>query len=581
MRATLLTRLERFLRVDAERSPMTATRVRAICALSAVFAFSQLLNLIGMTIDYGGWTLDHHVSVLSVVFVGLTVVSMRWCKAFTVYALLYTLAIALAVAISANTAGINSALLPMLVWGPFACGMIAGWRSVLVCMGSAILIVSWLYDISMDEANAAILTGREFQRFVQTSLALIVSATMAAVFSHGLRSALSQLHETAIRARHAEAAKSDFLAQMSHELRTPLNGVIGLADALAEGDLGAREQALTNTIRQSGQSLLAILNDLLDLSKIEAGKLTIENAAFDPRALVDGIEQTWREAAAARNTTLRTAIAGDLPAWLEGDEFRIRQVLNNFVSNAVKFTEDGRVSLTLHGERSGGSARLRFLVEDTGAGIPEASRASVFEPFEQGGAGIAKQYGGTGLGLPICRDLARLMGGSVALESSGDEGSVFSLTLCLPEADAPAAERSAAAACVSGLRVLVAEDNAVNRMVAAEFLRALGVEAVFAEDGAEALEAVRMGGFDAVLMDKHMPQMGGVETTHAIRALGGAEARVPIIAVTADAMSGEREALLAEGMDGFLSKPLRIDALRDALAEAASAKTAEAARAAS
>ena len=575
MRA-MLASLEAWLRIDAARSPMTAARGRAIYTLGLVFTVTQLLNMVGMTIGYGGWTLDHWVAVGSIALVASTVLALRWCKGFAAYAGVYTAGCVAGVATAAVTVGIDSSLLPMLVWLPFACGMIAGWRSVVASTLVTMGLTVWLYGVSLGDSGVIVLAGQEFQRFVQALLALAVAGTMAAVFSRNLHAAFVRLRDAADRAQRAEAAKSDFLAQMSHELRTPLGGVIGLADALAASDLGPHERELTETIRSSGRSLLAILNDLLDLSKIEAGKLTVEPAPFSPGALVRSVAEGWREAGAARGTEVRYETLGAVPAWLAGDELRLRQVLDNFVSNAVKFTEGGDVCVVLEAEATeGGAARLTLTVTDTGRGIPEAMQAAVFERFDQGEAGTTRRYGGTGLGLPICRQLAELMGGEVRLVRSGPGGTAFALTIDLPLARAPsAAPAPSTPADLGGLRVLVAEDNAVNRMVAAEFLRALSVEAVFAEDGAEAVAAARLGGFDAVLMDKHMPGMGGVEATRAIRALGGEAASVPVVAVTADAMAGEREALLAAGMDGYLSKPLKLDALRDAIAEAVRAPAA-------
>lgn len=567
MFVSALRAFEGWLRLDAERSPMTATRGRAIYTVATVFVVTQIVNLFAMTVDYGGWTGDHAVAVYSIIFSIGTVVALRYCRAFNAYAAAYTMAIGAGVLMASVTVGINSALLPMLVWGPVACAMIASARYVVACAAVCLAVTAHLYTVSVGGMATVPLTGGEFQRFVQTGLAVIVSGAMATVFSFGLRSALERLEENARRARVAEAAKSDFLARVSHELRTPLGGVIGLTDALASSDLGPRERELTETIRLSGQGMLAILNDLLDLSKIEAGKLEIESLPVSPERLVDSVGETWREAANARSTVIETAVIG-APDWLCGDELRLRQILNNFVSNAAKFTQDGTIRLTLQATTTGDNTRLVFRVEDTGTGIPPERQEAVFEPFEQASAGTAKAVGGTGLGLPVCRDLAGLMGGEVALVRSDETGSVFALTLCLPVAEEPAAPERAETIDLAVTRVLVADDNAVNRMVAAEFLKALGVEAVFVEDGEAAVEAASLGGFDAILMDKHMPGMDGIEATRAIRALPGDASDVSIIAVTADAMRGEREALLAQGMDGYLSKPLKLPALRDALIEA-------------
>ena len=562
---TLIGGLERWLGLDADSDPITAARGRAAYVLSSVFILTQLVNLVGMTIDYGGWMVDHTIALGAVLFATSTVVALRWCKIFPIYAAIYPAVLVVGVTLSATTVGINSALLPMLVWTPLACGMVAGARSVIVGMAVSIGLSLWLYHVST--TGPLPLQGTEFQRLLQVNLGIIVSGAMAAVFNGSLLSTLLALQETADRARRAEEAKSDFLATMSHELRTPLNGVLGLTDALLAKTLGAEERVLAETMRASGQQLLGILNDLLDLSKIEAGKLTLEPAPFDPRALVRSVGDAWRETASARDTALHVEAAGEVPPWLEGDELRLRQVLNNFVSNAVKFTEGGHVTLSLFAEARDGGCALTFRVKDTGRGIPESQQAAVFEPFEQGETGTTRRYGGTGLGLPICRRLAEMMGGSVTLERSGPEGTEFALRLALPLAEAPRAAEPAAqrGGDLSGLHVLVAEDNAVNRLVAGEFLGALGVTYDFAEDGEEALRLVRERTYDAVLMDKHMPRMGGVDATRRIRALPGPAAALPIVAVTADAMTGEREALMAAGMDGFVSKPLKPDTLAEAI----------------
>lgn len=555
---------ERWLRID-RADPLTAARARSLYVFTGVFTAGQLVNMAGMAVSYGGWSADHWVSLAAIAVIVAACHAMRWTHRFELHAVFYCGGLIGGALLASRTSGINSALLPMLVWGPVACGLIAGWRSVVGASLAILVLTFHLYGIST-APGSELVTGREFQRLFQANLAVLVSGAIATVFSQVLRRALADAAAAAERARRAERAKSDFLARMSHELRTPLGGVIGLADALASGELGPRERRLTETIRGSGQSMLQILNDLLDLSKIEAGKLSARPAPFSPRALADEVVATWTEAAIANGTAL-TAEAAGVPDWLTGDALRIRQVLGNFVSNAVKFSPGGAVTLRLEAEPAPGGHALTARVIDNGPGVPTARRDAIFEPFEQGGADTTARYGGTGLGLPICRDLARLMGGEVALARTGPGGSEFTLRLVLPEAEAPAAALPCSPPQPLGpVRVLVADDNAVNRMVAAEFLRELGATAVFATDGREAVASAALGGFDAVLMDKHMPKMDGLAAAAEIRALPGAAGRVPVVAVTADAMAGEREAMLASGFDGFLTKPLRADALREALA---------------
>jgi signal transduction histidine kinase/ActR/RegA family two-component response regulator len=563
----LIERYERFLRIDGEDAHEPVMRVRAIWMIGLIFVALQLLNMVVMTANYGRWTYDHTIAVAAILIIGSTVQLVRWYKNTGFYAAFFTVILLIAVAGSAlpEQGGINSALLPFLVLGPFLTGFLAGRRGAIMCWVVVALFMTGLFWVSLSSPSAWA-TGdhaRDVNRYFQGLFALTMSAALTVMLSERLYVAIADMRRSAERARRAEQAKSNFLATMSHELRTPLNGVIGLTDAVLAGPLPDRERELVRTIRKSGESLLLILNDLLDLSKIESGKLAVDPHPTNLRELARFVVDSWQETAAAKGLTLDLAITGDIPDWCLLDDLRLRQILQNLVSNGVKFTASGGVTLSVHGtSRAEGGCDLVFRVADTGRGVPEALRARIFEPFEQGEAGTTRTFGGTGLGLPICRHLATLMGGTIGIETTGAKGTTFRLDLSAAPATAPAAALAETAADLDSVRILVAEDMEVNRLVLREFLTLWGAHVVFAEDGPACLQALEDGTFDLILMDKHMPGMNGADVARTIRQSDGPQADIPIIAVTADAMSGEREAMLAAGMDDFVAKPFRAETLK-------------------
>ncbi len=371
-------------------------------------------------------------------------------------------------------------------------------------------------------------------------------------------------------AEAANRAKSAFLANTSHEIRTPLNGLVGLARLARRPELDeTRRRQYLEQIAESAETLSAIISDVLDLSKIEAGRLEIEQLAFDLRALLESLRQVYDTLAEARGLSFALQTDAGVPQWVWGDPVRVRQVLGNYLSNALKFTERG--SVTLHaGVGSGGP--LRFEVRDTGLGIAPEVCARLFQPFTQADQSTTRRFGGSGLGLSICLELATLMGGRVGVDSTPGLGSCFWAELPLRPAEAPTVDSgfgALEASPLAGARVLMVEDNAVNMTIAVAMLEQWGVLVEQAADGQQAIAAVaaaeREGRpLDAVLMAVQMPVMSGYEATRALRARP-ASARLPVIALTAAALSSEREQALASGMDGFLTKPIDMQKLHDAL----------------
>ena len=369
----------------------------------------------------------------------------------------------------------------------------------------------------------------------------------------------------------ASRAKSEFLANISHEIRTPMNGVLGMAQVLEGTPLSAAQREHLRLIRDSGQVLMAIIDDVLDLSRIEAGRIDLHPA---PGPLIRALADTvalFEARAEANGTRLHFRVEPGTPADAVFDSVRVRQCLGNLVSNAVKFTQNGTVTVTLSTAPSGsGGIEVRLHVQDTGIGIPPEAQARLFQAFAQAEATTARQFGGTGLGLAISRRLARMMGGDIALSSTPGEGSVFDLRfradLPVGEAAAAPGDPSAAQARFDGVTILVVDDSLVNRKVASGLLAPLGATCLEADGGVQALEVLAARPVDLVLLDMQMPGMDGPATLRALRAAGHPRADVPVIALTANAMPGERERHLALGMQGYATKPIRLDLLKAEIA---------------
>ena len=443
----------------------------------------------------------------------------------------------------------------------------------------------------LNQASGQLLRQNLYAAALTLALLVLLLLAMVAMRLHELRQAAAQrksqvlnahFRETQIQAERANRSKSKFLANMSHELRTPLNGILGMLNLLGTTGLSAQQADYVKTANTSANHLLNVLNDILDISALDEGKISIHPEPCHLQDLLKDIENVTRPQAAAKGLKFVFEVHPDLAPWGLMDVTRLKQILFNLINNAIKFTQRGAVTVTVgraptlpwDAPATMGPI-LRFEVEDTGIGMAEGAIEGLFQRFHQVDNSVARQFGGSGLGLEISQSLARMMGGEIEVRSTPGEGSCFSLELPFRLCDAPASiaalvpmpTTGADTSLARAYRVLVAEDNPVNRKFVGILLERMGYQTTFCDNGQLAVECVQCGDFDLILMDVHMPVMDGLAATRAIRALAGKARHIPIVALTADAMNNAQEEALEAGVNYFVTKPVHIAQLQEAMAQ--------------
>jgi len=438
---------------------------------------------------------------------------------------------------------------------PLAGGLIFGRRGIQIGGLSSVLLVFGVVYAHQSGLSLGVVAESTIASVVSDSAVFVVSIMIiASVYERLYSGALSQVEASM-------AARATFLAQMSHELRTPMNGVLGIVDVIDLDAPRAQQQEMLSIIRRSGQAMVALIDELLDQAKLDAGHLQLSPCAFSPHDVVDDVCQLFQAKAQIKQLVLESTVDASTPQSIYADKLRFRQIIQNLLSNAIKFTSKGTVTLTL----SWADSTLYGEVNDTGIGMTSAQMEKLFRPFEQATAETASLYGGTGLGLVISRSLCILMGGDLTVTSVYGQGSRFTYSFTAPVAELQAAHGELSAHALFRGRVLIVEDNQINQHVSQQMCERLGLDVDIVEDGIKALEAIETSDYTVVLMDCRMPRMDGFEATRQIRTLPPPRCDLPVIALTASVTAEDREMCRRSGMNDVLPKPLNVDALISAL----------------
>lgn len=437
---TITEKLEKFLNFDRIDSHSVRVRARAVYVMGFIFVAMQMVNQVGMYVTYGGITTDHMLSAGVSVLVLVSVLNLRYKLSFPFYACLFSILIIAATMMSAlpDKTGINSALLPFFILGSMANGFICGVRAVAIFCAVGFAAIWYLYSVSLGFPAGGVLdpetfATRNFQRAFQGSLAFVMVSLVCGIFSKNMHGAFGTLEEGIETARENDRAKTQFLANMSHELRTPMNGILGISEVLMETDLDPEQAELTALINQSGETLVGLITDVLLFSQIESRTVQLSDDPFDLKPIVLKAVAPHRVLAAQKNLPIYLSIAPTVPKRFFGDETRLQHIIGSVVGNAVKFTNKGRVDISILGSKtSEGLFRLVFSVKDTGIGIAEDKLPIIFERFRQADESRKRIHGGTGLGLTVAQGLIDLMDGTISAMSRPQSGSIFCITVDLP-----------------------------------------------------------------------------------------------------------------------------------------------------
>jgi signal transduction histidine kinase/ActR/RegA family two-component response regulator len=579
--AALLIGLNLRRRIRDMRSLLSVTVVSSVFTAATSLVINGILSISaggGFWDNWQAWVACNTLGMALVLPIAMVLMDRRHYRGFPAK---WPEIVALTLLAGATSATLyrGDFMIQALVFAPamlavFRGGPPAAALAVMATLAAAIPTVLWR---SGPEATETVSRLLETQ-FTQLVLYMVSMAAAFALARQARLQALLVRGQTQARAAEARAqmanqAKSDFLATMSHEIRTPLNSILGFAALVADDEsLSPENRRRLDLVGRAGRSLADLVNDLLDFSKVEAGRLDLSLSAVRPADLLADAAAIVAPSADAKGLDLEVRVdvrgAGDPEAAFALDEVRLRQVLLNLLSNAVKFTAQGRVNarLVLGPE----PAALRFEVSDTGIGIADDVQARLFQRFSQADSSISRRFGGTGLGLAISKALVRQMGGDIGVESEVGQGSTFWITLTAAPAElsAPGAAAGAEVSGAACVRVLLVDDHPMNRELGEALLTLAGCAVSTAEDGEQAVDAARHGGFDIILMDVHMPGMDGLAATRAIRALPGAAGAVPIVALTADVRADQVARCRAAGMDDHVAKPIQKDQLLGAIARA-------------
>jgi len=433
----LLNIYEQFLRIFSTDSAADKMRARAVYMIGWAVILTQIFNVAAMSLSYREWTLDHNIALIACAYVLVLIHILRFTKKFYLFTAGYTLLIFGGIAASAfqEATGINTALLPLMITGVIMSGFISGWRMVISYSVVSVTFIWLLYGVSTSAGPALpvdmdIYDARNLQRAVQASIAFVLVALIVSIFSYNMYKLFDTLEESAQKARAADASKSLFMANMSHELRTPLNGVIGMSELLLRTELNPTQKQYAQIVNGCSTGLVTIINDVLDLSRLDAGKITIKSDYFDFRAMITSLTELNRPAAMKKNIQLQLQYDVNVPSQIFADQGRLRQVTSNLIGNAVKFTEHGAVEIFVKGVQSTPDIfSLNVFVRDSGIGIPKTDIDRIFDRFEQVDNSLASEKQGTGLGLAIAKEMIEAMGGGMSVQSILGGGSLFSYTL--------------------------------------------------------------------------------------------------------------------------------------------------------